>query len=191
MALRRKFDNSIAHPRRDRLTRSEFLKAHVAEIAAFWQSRCRFGYLHWSITDNYEWGSYTPRFGLFSIDFTNHAERLAVDHLGDRPSETYARLVAQCRSETAELSLPRRNAREVRLLASSENDVALATRGLVSREQIAEPIAIAVTRRVSDAAALRWHAPESALLLIEHGAEDVRRHLLEVGWLHRIRRASL
>lgn len=101
MALRRKFDNSIAHPRRDRLTRSEFLKAHVAEIRRLLAEQVpMLGYLHWSITDNYEWGSYTPRFGLFSIDFANHAERLAMDHLGDRPSETYARLVAQCRSET-------------------------------------------------------------------------------------------
>jgi hypothetical protein len=31
MALRRKFDNSVAHTRRDRLTRREFLKANVYE----------------------------------------------------------------------------------------------------------------------------------------------------------------
>jgi beta-glucosidase len=24
--------------------------------------------LYWSLTDNYEWGSYRPRFGLYSID---------------------------------------------------------------------------------------------------------------------------
>jgi beta-glucosidase len=101
MALRRKFDNSIAHPRRDRLTRSEFLKAHVAEVRRLVAEHVpMLGYLHWSITDNYEWGSYTPRFGLFSVDYTNHAERLAVDHLGDRPSETYARLVAQSQTGT-------------------------------------------------------------------------------------------
>jgi hypothetical protein len=51
------------------------------------------GYLHWSLTDNYEWGSFTPRFGLFRIDFPSGLERLAVDHLGDNPSQTYARLV--------------------------------------------------------------------------------------------------
>ncbi|HET7238418.1 MAG TPA: family 1 glycosylhydrolase [Terrimicrobiaceae bacterium] len=109
MALRRKFDNSIAHPRRDRLTRSEFLKAHVAEIRRLVAENVpMLGYLHWSITDNYEWGSFTPRFGLFSVDYTNHAERLAVDHLGDRPSETYARLVAQFRAGSPELkSSPR------------------------------------------------------------------------------------
>ena len=78
MALRRKFDNSIAHPRRDRLTRSEFLKAHVAEVRRLVAEDVpMLGYLHWSITDNYEWGSFTPRFGLFTVDYTNHAERLA------------------------------------------------------------------------------------------------------------------
>ncbi len=27
------------------------------------------GYLHWSLLDNYEWGSFVPRFGLVDIDF--------------------------------------------------------------------------------------------------------------------------
>lgn len=26
------------------------------------------GYNYWSITDNYEWGSYRPRFGLYTVD---------------------------------------------------------------------------------------------------------------------------
>jgi beta-glucosidase len=26
------------------------------------------GYLHWSALDNYEWGSYTPTFGLIAVD---------------------------------------------------------------------------------------------------------------------------
>jgi beta-glucosidase len=24
--------------------------------------------LYWSLTDNYEWGSFRPRFGLYSVD---------------------------------------------------------------------------------------------------------------------------
>lgn len=26
------------------------------------------GYIHWSLLDNYEWGSATPRFGLVEVD---------------------------------------------------------------------------------------------------------------------------
>jgi beta-glucosidase len=26
------------------------------------------GYLHWSLLDNYEWGSYGPTFGLVAVD---------------------------------------------------------------------------------------------------------------------------
>jgi len=95
MALRRKFDNSIKAPRRDNLTRSEFLAAHVKQVQRLRADGVpMIGYLHWSVTDNYEWGTFTPRFGLFTVDYENKAERLAEDQLGDRPSETYARLLA-------------------------------------------------------------------------------------------------
>jgi beta-glucosidase len=94
MALRRKLDNSIAMPRSDALKRSEFLKVHIAQIQRLLAEEVPVvGYLHWSLTDNYEWGSYTPRFGLFSIDYTQGTQRLVEDHLGDRPSETYAELI--------------------------------------------------------------------------------------------------
>jgi beta-glucosidase/6-phospho-beta-glucosidase/beta-galactosidase len=103
MALRRKFDNSVAHHRRDNVTRSEFLRAHVREVRRLLREGVpMLGYLHWSITDNYEWGSYTPRFGLFSIDYQHGARREAQDHLGDRPSETYAALVAGGETRGAE-----------------------------------------------------------------------------------------
>lgn len=96
MALRRKFDNSISHARRDKVTRSEFLTAHVREVRRLIADGVpMLGYLHWSITDNYEWGSYTPRFGLFAVDYSADATRHALDHLGDNPSETYARLIAK------------------------------------------------------------------------------------------------
>jgi len=104
MALRRKFDNSISHGRRDKVTRSDFLKAHVREVRRLIAEGVpMLGYLHWSITDNYEWGSFTPRFGLFSVDYSADAARHAVDHLGDCPSETYARLIAG--AESLEFSL--------------------------------------------------------------------------------------
>jgi beta-glucosidase len=99
MALRRKADNSAATPRYDRLRRSEHLAAHVRQVFRLRDEGVPVvGYLYWSLTDNYEWGSFTPRFGLYSIDYTRGPERLAEDHLGDRPAETYARLVRESRA---------------------------------------------------------------------------------------------
>ena len=60
-------DNGI--PRADGYTRSDHLRDHI-----YWLQRARadgmnvIGYNYWSITDNYEWGSYRPRFGLSTVD---------------------------------------------------------------------------------------------------------------------------
>lgn len=98
MALRRRGDEPHSH-RRDRVTRSQFLRLHLHEVDKILQQGIPLiGYLHWSLFDNYEWGTYTPRFGLFSIDYERGTERIAVDHFGDRPSETYARLIAESRA---------------------------------------------------------------------------------------------
>lgn len=56
-------------PRRDGYTRADLLRDTV-----YWLQRAKadgmnvIGYNYWSITDNYEWGSYTPRFGLYTVD---------------------------------------------------------------------------------------------------------------------------
>ncbi|MFI5778013.1 family 1 glycosylhydrolase [Nocardia sp. NPDC051570] len=56
-------------PRADGLTRSQQLLNVVDSIG---RARDRgvpiVGLLYWSLTDNYEWGSYRPRFGLYSVD---------------------------------------------------------------------------------------------------------------------------
>jgi 6-phospho-beta-galactosidase len=102
MALRRKPDNSIAMHRNDQLHRSEFLNAHIQQVKRLIREGIpMLGYMHWSLTDNYEWGSYTPRFGLLSIDFATGTDRLVEDHLGDRPSETYAQLIREANLEMA------------------------------------------------------------------------------------------
>lgn len=100
MAQHRRLDNTAMGPRRDRFNRSEFLRRHVAQVERLRADGVpMLGYLHWSLTDNYEWGSYTPRFGLFAIDYAAGTERHVEDHLGDRPSETYAALIAASRGE--------------------------------------------------------------------------------------------
>lgn len=55
--------------RADGWTRSAFLVAHLDALeAARAQGAKILGYVHWSITDNYEWGSFSPRFGLYRVD---------------------------------------------------------------------------------------------------------------------------
>ncbi len=95
MALRRRPDNSVL-PRRDGMTRSQFLRLHVHEVTRIRQADIPLiGYMHWSLFDNYEWGSYTPRFGLFSLDYTQGTDRLALDHLDDCPSKNYSQLIRE------------------------------------------------------------------------------------------------
>jgi beta-glucosidase len=61
-----------AKPRTDGVTRSQYLSDTV-----FWLQRAKadgipiIGYNYWSLIDNYEWGSYRPRFGLYSVDAVN------------------------------------------------------------------------------------------------------------------------
>lgn len=107
-ALRRPFASAAGTPRPDGLTRSEFLRQHVAEI-----TRCvragvpLMGYLHWSLFDNYEWGTFSPRFGLYSIDYGRGTERHVADpSSGDRPAETYAALVREARQAMAAEETP-------------------------------------------------------------------------------------
>ena len=95
MALRRRPDNHHTD-RQDRFTRSKFLRLHVNEVARIVAGGIPLiGYMHWSLFDNYEWGTFTPRFGLLSLDYTRDTGRLVEDHLGDRPSETYAALLRE------------------------------------------------------------------------------------------------
>jgi len=107
MALRQRRDNHHT-ARGDRFRRSDFLRLHIEQVIRIVREGIPlFGYLHWSLFDNYEWGTYTPRFGLFSLDYTSGTERLVVDPQGDRPSETYAALVRQARQTMATLEFPK------------------------------------------------------------------------------------
>ncbi len=56
-------------PRRDGWDRPRFLREHFAALVAATEEDAPVTlYLHWSLVDNYEWGSYEPRFGLFGLD---------------------------------------------------------------------------------------------------------------------------
>jgi len=81
-------------PRNDKVTRSKFLSEHLRQVLRIvGEGIPLLGYLHWSITDNYEWGSYTPRFGLVSIDYSNDAKRVPKNPNGDQPLEVYREFI--------------------------------------------------------------------------------------------------
>jgi beta-glucosidase/6-phospho-beta-glucosidase/beta-galactosidase len=59
------------------------------------------GYWHWSLVDNYEWGSYEPRFGLYGVDRhrgANGMRWLETDSLGDDAAGAYRRIIAGLRA---------------------------------------------------------------------------------------------
>jgi beta-glucosidase len=63
------FATEADNPRKDGWTREAFLVNHLAQLRkAMAEGVPVLGYMHWSLTDNYEWGSYTPKFGLYGID---------------------------------------------------------------------------------------------------------------------------
>ncbi|MET9491035.1 family 1 glycosylhydrolase [Nocardia sp. NPDC006630] len=81
------------NPRADGYTRSDHMRDTV-----YWLQRAKadgmnvVGYNYWSITDNYEWGSYAPRFGLYTVDVR------ADGNLTRQPTEavdTYRQIVAR------------------------------------------------------------------------------------------------
>jgi beta-glucosidase/6-phospho-beta-glucosidase/beta-galactosidase len=102
MALRRLPDNSPSTRRRDNIVRSQYLREHVRVVSRLVErGQPLIGYLHWSLFDNYEWGSFAPRFGLFSLDYTVYPTRHAVDATGDNPSATYQQEIEQARQQFA------------------------------------------------------------------------------------------
>lgn len=56
-------------PRSDGWTRESYLVAHVDALQKLRNEGIPIlGYLYWTLTDNYEWGSFDPRFGLWRVD---------------------------------------------------------------------------------------------------------------------------
>jgi hypothetical protein len=99
--VRRLPDNSPFR-RRDNLARSQYLREHIRVINRLVErGQPLIGYLHWSLFDNYEWGSFAPRFGLFSIDYTVYPTRHTIDATGDNPSATYAQEIREARLQFA------------------------------------------------------------------------------------------
>ena len=74
--------------------RELYLLSHLAHLhAALEEGLPVKGYFHWSLIDNYEWGSYAPRFGLYRVRFDDGCRREATS-----AARLYADLVRSQRS---------------------------------------------------------------------------------------------
>lgn len=67
-------ENGLCHlgdrPRADGWTRDRYLVHHVRHLERAVDAGAEVvGYMHWSLLDNWEMGSFEPRFGLYRVDF--------------------------------------------------------------------------------------------------------------------------
>ena len=81
--------------RADRQTRM----GYVAEQLACLDGSAVKGYFHWSITDCYSFGSYSPRYGLYAVDRADdHVRVLEHDGFGDDAASCFRHLAERLRA---------------------------------------------------------------------------------------------
>jgi beta-glucosidase len=78
---------------------ARYLEAHLGAVATAVASGVPVGaYFHWTLADNYEWGSYEPRFGLYGMERLHGEARWTdLDAMGDDSAGTYRRLIEEWR----------------------------------------------------------------------------------------------
>lgn len=95
MATRVEGDRSV--PREDGWDRPRYIREHFAALAdAVADGTPVTAYLHWSLVDDYEWGSYEPRFGIFGMDRSDPGGAvrwLDTDAAGDDAAGAFAHAV--------------------------------------------------------------------------------------------------
>jgi beta-glucosidase len=88
-----------SYPRRDGWTRVGYLTAHLGALVDAIDAGVPVGaYFHWTLLDNYEWGSYEPRFGLYGVDRERGARVLPTDSMGADAAGAYRRIIEGLRA---------------------------------------------------------------------------------------------
>ncbi len=94
--------NGRSELRLDGWDRRRYLRENLAAVVAAVDAGIPVtGYWHWSLVDNYEWGTYEPRFGLYGMDRHRgeHGARwMETDAMGDDSAGTYRDIIAGLRS---------------------------------------------------------------------------------------------
>ena len=88
-----------SYPRLDRWTRDRYLRENLAAVVdAVDRGVPVTGYWHWTLADNYEWGSYEPRFGLFGVDRERGLTLRPTDAMGVDAAGAYRTVIAGLRA---------------------------------------------------------------------------------------------
>jgi beta-glucosidase/6-phospho-beta-glucosidase/beta-galactosidase len=90
-----------AEPRSDGMDRPRYVREHLGAVADAVAAGVPVrAYLHWSLVDNYEWGTYEPRFGLFGLDRSDPAgvHWLDTDSAGADAAGAFTRVLAGLRA---------------------------------------------------------------------------------------------
>ncbi len=90
--------NGRSFARLDGWDRPRYLLENIAAVvAAIDEGAPVEGYWHWSLVDNYEWGSYEPRFGIYGVDRSRSQSAtrwLETDSMADDAAGSYRRIIA-------------------------------------------------------------------------------------------------
>lgn len=85
--------------RSDGWDRPRYIRENIASMVESMDAGLPIGaYLHWSLVDNYEWGSYEPRFGIHGVDRERNGRILDTDAMGRDAAGTYKTLMAGLRA---------------------------------------------------------------------------------------------
>jgi beta-glucosidase/6-phospho-beta-glucosidase/beta-galactosidase len=88
-----------AWPRADGWDRVAYLHASLAAVvAAVDDGLPMTAYFHWTLADNYEWGSYQARFGLYGVDRSAGGRWCHLDSMGGDAAAAFRRLAEGLRA---------------------------------------------------------------------------------------------
>ncbi len=88
-----------SYSRSDGWDRPRYLRENLAAVVdAIGAGVPVSAYYHWTLADNYEWGSFEPRFGLYGIDRERGLRWSDLDSMGCDSAGTYRQLIEGLRS---------------------------------------------------------------------------------------------
>jgi len=86
-------------PRLDGWDRVRYLQRNLGALVAALDAGVPVGaYYHWTLVDNYEWGSYEPRFGIHGVDRERGLRVLDTDSMGRDAAGAYRRIIGGLRA---------------------------------------------------------------------------------------------